>query len=168
MATRKQQAANGGPGSVELIDGIGILHAHGLVDLDGLMVLRALEVWLRRVRRARGLPDASPGGLWEAITSGQGATRKWTVPITDPNRRTAGDRAWRYLVRIRNAFAEVHQLETLALVMSVAAGDHRPSDHVELVALHHGVDMVRGLIRRGRRLSRCNIPIATILSISGG
>ena len=163
MAKRKAVAANGSSGPVELIDGIAVLYAHHLIDLDGLMVLRTIEVWLGRVRRARGLSGSGPGGLWAQIVAGQRGGR-WVSPMIDAHRRTPGDMAWWRICQIHNHFAEVRQLETLALVMAVAAGDHRPADHVELVALHYGIHMVSELIRRGRPVQR-NTAIATVQNI---
>jgi hypothetical protein len=137
---------------VEIGNIAGTLHAHGLIDLDGLLTLRVVETWLGRVRRARGLSNASPGGLWEAIVSSQAGARKWTVPITDPNRRTAGDRAWWHLTQIRNHFAELHELDALALVITVAAGERRPTNRAELVALQAGLARIAVLLRRRRHV----------------
>jgi hypothetical protein len=140
MAKRKAVAANGSSGPI--------------------------EVWLGRVRRARGLSGSGPGGLWAQIVAGQRGGR-WVSPMIDAHRRTPGDMAWWRICQIHNHFAEVRQLETLALVMAVAAGDHRPADHVELVALHYGIHMVSELIRRGRPVQR-NTAIATVQNILGG
>jgi hypothetical protein len=126
LVIRKRRAANGGGSAVELVDISGILHAHGLVDIDQIMVLRMIEEWLRRVRIARGINPASPGGLWAAIVSGQRGSRKWTVPVTSPSRRTGGDMAWFRIVQLHNAFAAAHELDRLALLMNVAAGDRAP------------------------------------------
>jgi hypothetical protein len=72
MVARKRQVAKGSPGPIELIDAVGVLRAHGLVDLDELMTLRLCENWIARVRQARGLTGVSPAGLWATIVSGQG------------------------------------------------------------------------------------------------
>ena len=67
-----------------------ILLAHHPISQEDQMMLATAATWLDRVRRARNLSSTSVGGLWAAILSGQGSSRKWTVPITSPEHRTAG------------------------------------------------------------------------------
>jgi hypothetical protein len=45
---------------------------HELLVDEELVALRMLADWLRQLRVAFGLRQASPGGLWAAITSGPG------------------------------------------------------------------------------------------------
>jgi hypothetical protein len=151
LAMKKRIAANGSGGTVEVIDIGGILAAHNLIDVDQHMTLRLLETWLMRIARARGLSSASVGGLWGAILSGQGSSRHWTIPITAPDERTAGDMAWFRIATISNAFAEAHQLERLNLLMAVAGGDCSVANRHELAELHAAIGIVAELLRQGRR-----------------
>lgn len=151
------RVANGSGTPVEIVDTIGVLHAHGLIDLEAVMTLRLVATWLKRVRRARGLSNASPDGLWEAIVSGQAGAKRWTAPITEPNRRTPGDQAWWRLVQIHNHFAELRQLDQLALVMRIAAGDHCPANRSELLELQVRTQQIAELMRRGKRRTRIGL-----------
>jgi hypothetical protein len=105
---------------------------------------------LRRVASARGLTaDGGVTGLWGAILSGQGGSRRWVVPITSPNSRTKGDMAWFRVCQIRHGFAQLRQLEVLDLVMGVVDGT--PQDRADLAALHAGIATVVEILRRSRR-----------------
>lgn len=93
LMARKKIAANGSGAAVELVDYPAILLAHHPISQEDQMMLATVATWLDRVRRARNLSSTSVGGLWGAILSGQGSSRKWTVPITSPEHRTGGDMA---------------------------------------------------------------------------
>jgi hypothetical protein len=87
LMARKKIAANGSGAAVELVDYPAILLAHHPISQEDQMMLATVATWLDRVRRARNLSSTSVGGLWAAILSGQGSSRKWTVPITSPEHR---------------------------------------------------------------------------------
>jgi hypothetical protein len=94
LVARKKIAANGSGAVVELTDHVGILTAHGLVDVDGLMTLRTVAIWFDRVRVGHGLHDgAGTAGLWAQIVSGARGGRM-TAPITAKAERTRADRSW--------------------------------------------------------------------------
>ena len=153
MQTRKHQAGNGSKMPIELIDPAGVLAAHGRIAIEGLATCRLIAAWLHQVRAARGLPQASPQGLWAALTSGQRAGRKWTATPASTGGHTPGDRAWREIVGLRNAFAAAHQLAQLDLVVAVAGAERMPAEE-EIAALVAGLAFAAEHIRTGRRKGR--------------
>jgi hypothetical protein len=154
LVARKKIASNGSGAAVELVDYAAILLAHHLIDQEQHVMLATVATWLDRVRQTRDLSSTSVGGLWGAILSGQGGARKWTVPITSPDRRTGGDMAWFRVCQIRNGFAQLRQLELLDIVMRVAAGEVMPRNRADLVQLHRGIGLVAEVLRHSRRSPR--------------
>jgi hypothetical protein len=117
LLARKAKVANGAAAPVELIDVVGVLAAHGLLEPELTLIARLLAAWLRQVQRAFHLSQASPTALWAALTSGQRAGQ-W-VPLSN----TPGcDRALLRLAELYEHFGQLGQLPQLALVMRVVEG----------------------------------------------
>jgi hypothetical protein len=154
LVARKKIAANGSGAVVELTDHVGILAAHGLVDVDGLMTLRTVAIWFDRVRVGHGLHDgAGTAGLWAQIVSGARGGRM-TAPITAKAERTRADRSWARICGLYNFFAAAKALDVLEMMMTVVAGERAPANRAELMQLHRAIGMVRDYLRStGRRQS---------------
>jgi hypothetical protein len=149
LIKRKARVANGSAVPVELVDTAGILLAHHLIEPEELLILRLVASWLRQLRVAFGLPAGSPGGLWAAITTGQRGGG-WAATLSAIS-KGGGDRALFRLAELYEHFAELGQLERLALVMQIAAGEARPTNAHALAELRAGLQTVMALQRRGRQ-----------------
>ena len=146
---RKARAGNGVAPPVELVDVAGVLFAHELIDPGELATLWQLAGWLHQLALACGLKSAGVGGLWGALLSGQRGGRSWLAPDA---RRSGGDVAARRLAELHEFFGRLGQLEGLALIMAVAAGERRPGDRAELFELRGGLQVIAEMQRRGRPL----------------
>jgi len=149
LIKRKARVANGSAVPVELVDTAGILLAHHLIEPEELLLLRLVASWLHQVHVAFGLPAGSPGGLWAAITTGQRGGG-WAATLL-PTSKGGGDRALFRLAELYAHFAELGQLERLALVMQIADGEVRPTNAHALAELRAGLQTVMALQRRGRQ-----------------
>jgi hypothetical protein len=145
LQRRKLTVANGSPVPVELVDISGILLAHSLITPEEMVVLRLLADWLRQLRRGLGLSQASPGGLWAAITS---RTAIGSAAMPAP---FGGDRALFRLIELHAHFDALGRPELLALVMRVAAAETAPANARTLDLVREGLRIIGDLIRRGRR-----------------
>jgi hypothetical protein len=144
LIRRKIRVANGSAVPVELVDVAGVLAANELIVDEELVALRMLADWLRRLRVALQLRQASPGGLWAAITSGAGiGTIAMSVPV-------GGDRALLRLGELFAHFTAIDQLEVLRLVIRIAGHEAHPANAFELARLRYGIQLVMHLQRRGR------------------
>jgi hypothetical protein len=148
LIKRKARVANGSAEAVELRDVPGILAAHDLITAEELTQLRELGVWLRALARAYRIGQASPGGLWDALTSGAGFTGWFAPPATDGSKSPA-DRAAVRLAELFQHFAELRV--QLALVLRVASAEGCPADTAALAELRAGLRIIMELQRRGRR-----------------
>jgi hypothetical protein len=99
------------------------------------------------VHAAFGIPAASPSALWSAITTGQ-RVGQW-APLA--SNRSGGDRALFRLAELYEHFAELGQLDRLALVMQIAAGEARPTNAHALAELQAGLQTIMALQRCGRQ-----------------
>jgi hypothetical protein len=102
LVIRKARVANGSGEAVELVDVVGILNAHDLLDTELTLIARLLASWLRMVQRAFGLPAGSPAGLWAVLTSGQRAGQ-W-APLANVS---GVDRALFRLAEVHEYFGEL-------------------------------------------------------------
>jgi hypothetical protein len=148
LVRRKVAVANGSAAPVELVDVVGVLFANELITDEELVVLRMLADWLRRLRVALGLRQASPGGLWVAITSGTGIG---TIAMPTP---VGGDRALFRLGEVFEHFTAIDQLELLLLIIRIASNEAAPENAFELARLRYGVQILMHLQRRGRHTAR--------------
>jgi hypothetical protein len=145
LAYRKTIVNNGSPVPVELIDVIGVLAANELIVDEELVALRLLADWLRQLRVAFNLRQASPGGLWAAITSGTGLGS-----VTMPGPSIGGDRALFRLAELFAHFTEIDQLELLRLIIRIAGNEAHPENVHQFARLRYGVQLVMNRQRRGR------------------
>ena len=148
LIKRKARVANGSAVPVELVDTAGILLAHHLIETEELLILRLVASWLHQVRVAFGLPAGSPGGLWAAITTGQRGGG-WAATLSATS-KGGGDRALFRLAELYAHFAGLAQLDRLALVMRIAAGETAPANRRTLGELCTGLQVVANLQRHGR------------------
>jgi hypothetical protein len=148
LQRRKLAVGNGSPVPVELVDISGILLAHDLITPEEMVVLRLLSDWLRQVRIAFGLKLGSPGGLWEAITSGTGLG---SAAMPAP---TGGDRALFRLIELHAHFDALGRPELLTLVMRVASAETAPANVRTLDLVREALRIIGELIRRGRGRQR--------------
>jgi hypothetical protein len=149
LVRRKIHVANGSPIAVELADVVDVLFANELIVDEELVALRLLADWLRQLRVALQLRQASPGGSWAAITSG---TEIGAIAMTSP--AVGGDRALFRLGELFDYFTATGQLALLRLIIRVAGNEAHPENEFELARLYYGVQIVMQLQRRGRQASR--------------
>jgi hypothetical protein len=142
LRIRKIRIANGSAAPVELVDIVGVLFANELIVEEELIQLRLLADWLRQLCVGLGLRQASPGGLWAAITSGAGIVGMISAAH-------GGDRALFRLVQLFDYFTAIDQLELLRFIIAVAANETHPENPHQLARLRHGVQMVMQRQRRG-------------------
>jgi hypothetical protein len=145
LIARKARAANGSGAAVELVDVVGILNAHDLLDTELTLIAWLLADWLRQVRRAFHLSQASPNALWAAIASGTSAGQ-WVPAANTPG----ADRALFRLASLYEYFAELDQLAQLSLVMGIVEGTVWPATRRDLLELRTGLQAIASLQRRGR------------------
>jgi hypothetical protein len=95
---------------------------------------------MRALALAYHIGQASPGGLWSALTSGAGFTG-WLVPPAGGAR--GADAAGFRLAELYAHFRDLGALDQLALVLQIALAEGYPADQEALAELQ----------RRGRRRS---------------
>ena len=120
-----------------------------MVEIDEVAILRTVERWVSVARRARGLGDGAVGRLWAQLLAGTRGGR--TTAGSSRIGRTAGDRAWEWLLALREYFGRFDLLPALEILIAVVGGERMPEARAELAAMRIGCGQITSYLQRGRR-----------------